>query len=75
MTVTSLPSKNNHLQKIADELAHLLADTYTVYLKTQNYHWNVTGPNFHSLHAMFEEQYTELASAVDVIAERIRALK
>ena len=75
MTVTSLPSKNNHHQKIADELAHLLADTYTLYLKTQNYHWNVTGPNFHSLHLMFETQYTELAAAVDVLAERIRSLK
>lgn len=75
MSVTSLPSKNNHHQKIADELAHLLADTYTVYIKTQNYHWNVTGPNFHSLHLMFEAQYTELAAAIDVIAERIRSLK
>ena len=75
MSVTSLPSKNNHQQKIADGLTHLLADTYSLYLKTQNFHWNVTGMNFHSLHLMFEEQYTQLAEAVDVIAERIRALK
>ncbi len=59
---------------IADGLAHLLADTYTLYLKTHNYHWNVTGPMFNSLHLMFETQYTELALAVDLIAERIRAL-
>src|SRR5437867_362012 len=68
-------TKNHHMQKVADELTHLLADTYTLYLKTQNFHWNVTGPNFHSLHLMFEEQYKELADAVDLIAERIRALK
>ncbi|MEX2640823.1 MAG: Dps family protein [Balneolales bacterium] len=59
---------------IADSLSHLLADTYTLYLKSQNYHWNVTGPQFHSLHEMFEEHYRELADAVDEIAERIRAL-
>jgi starvation-inducible DNA-binding protein len=59
---------------IADGLAHLLADTYTLYLKTHNYHWNVTGPMFNTLHLMFEAQYTELALAVDLIAERIRAL-
>lgn len=61
-------------EAIADGLAHLLADTYTLYLKTHNFHWNVTGPMFNSLHAMFELQYTELAIAVDDIAERIRAL-
>jgi len=55
-------------------LAKLLADTYTLYLKTHNFHWNVTGPMFNSLHLMFETQYTELATAVDEIAERIRAL-
>ncbi len=59
---------------IADGLARLLADTYTLYLKTHNFHWNVTGPQFNSLHLMFETQYTELALAVDLIAERIRAL-
>ncbi len=51
-----------------------MADTYTIYLKTHNFHWNVTGPQFNTLHQMFEEQYTELAEAVDEIAERIRAL-
>jgi starvation-inducible DNA-binding protein len=59
---------------IADGLARLLADTYTLYLKTHNYHWNVTGPMFNTLHLMFETQYNELALAVDLIAERIRAL-
>ena len=57
-----------------DELSTLLADTYILYLKTHNYHWNVTGPMFQTLHLMFETQYTELAQAVDTIAERIRAL-
>src|SRR4028119_2338406 len=60
--------------EIALGLSRLLADTYTLYLKTHNYHWNVTGPMFQTLHLMFETQYTELAEAVDVIAERIRAL-
>ncbi len=59
---------------IADGLSHLLADSYTLYLKTHNFHWNVTGPMFNTLHLMFEAQYTELATAVDTIAERIRAL-
>lgn len=59
---------------IAGGLSRLLADTYTLYLKTHNFHWNVTGPQFNSLHLMFEGQYTELALAVDMIAERIRAL-
>ena len=61
-------------QAIAAGLSALLADTYTLYLKTHNFHWNVTGPMFNTLHLMFEGQYTELAMAVDVIAERIRAL-
>src|SRR5689334_3930652 len=61
-------------RKIAEGLSRLLADTYTLYLKTHNYHWNVTGPMFQTLHLMFETQYTELALAVDLIAERIRAL-
>ena len=52
----------------------MLADTYTLYLKTHNFHWNVTGPMFQTLHLMFETQYNELAAAVDLIAERIRAL-
>ena len=61
-------------EAIAGGLSRLLADSYTLYLKTHNYHWNVTGPQFNTLHQMFEEQYTELAAAVDEIAERIRAL-
>lgn len=61
-------------KKIADGLSHLLADTYTLYLKTHNFHWNVTGPMFNTLHLMFETQYNELALAVDLVAERIRAL-
>lgn len=60
--------------KIAGGLNRLLADTYTLYLKTHNYHWNVTGPRFRDLHLLFEEQYTELALAVDAVAERIRTL-
>lgn len=58
----------------ANSLKQVLADSYALYLKTQNYHWNVTGPNFQSLHALFEEQYTDLATAIDDIAERIRTL-
>jgi len=61
-------------EAIANGLKRLLADSYTLYLKTHNFHWNVTGPQFTSLHLMFETQYTELAVAVDLIAERIRAL-
>ena len=59
---------------IAEGLSRVLADTYTLYLKTHNFHWNVTGPMFNTLHLMFEQQYTELALAVDLVAERIRAL-
>ncbi len=59
---------------VASGLANLLADTYTLYLTTHNFHWNVTGPMFNSLHAMFMAQYTELWNAVDPIAERIRSL-
>jgi len=59
---------------IAAGLSKLLADSYTLYLQTHNYHWNVTGPMFQTLHTLFETQYTELATAVDEIAERIRAL-
>ena len=61
-------------EAIAAGLSRVLADTYTLYLKTHNYHWNVTGPQFNSLHAMFMTQYTEMWTAVDEIAERIRAL-
>ncbi|MCR9241533.1 MAG: DNA starvation/stationary phase protection protein [Rhodobiaceae bacterium] len=60
--------------KIAEGLTRVLADTYTLYLKTHNYHWNVTGPMFNTLHTMFEVQYNELWMAVDEIAERIRSL-
>lgn len=60
--------------EIADGLAHFLADAYTLYLKTHNFHWNVTGPMFNTLHTMFEAQYTEQWQALDEIAERIRAL-
>jgi starvation-inducible DNA-binding protein len=60
--------------RIAGGLSKLLADTYTLYLQTHNFHWNVTGPMFNTLHLMFEQQYNELALAVDLIAERIRAL-
>jgi starvation-inducible DNA-binding protein len=59
---------------VAKGLSRLLADTYTLYLTTHNFHWNVVGPMFNTLHDMFEEQYTELWNAVDQIAERIRAL-
>jgi starvation-inducible DNA-binding protein len=61
-------------KKIAEGLSHLLADTYTLYLKTHYFHWNVTGPMFNTLHLMFETQYNELALAVDAVAERIRSL-
>ncbi|MBY0511620.1 MAG: DNA starvation/stationary phase protection protein [Rhodospirillaceae bacterium] len=59
---------------IAEGLSHLLADTYVLYLKTHNYHWNVTGPMFQTLHLMFQTQYNELWLAVDMVAERIRTL-
>jgi len=61
-------------ESIAEGLKALLADSYTLYLQTHNFHWNVTGPQFRELHLMFEEHYTELATAVDEIAERIRTL-
>lgn len=67
-------SKKETTETIVTGLNKLLADTYTLYLKTHNFHWNVTGPHFSSLHLMFEGQYTELALAVDAIAERIRTL-
>ena len=66
-------SEKDRLQ-IAKGLSHLLADTYTLYLTTHNFHWNVTGPMFNTLHQMFMVQYTELWAAVDPVAERIRAL-
>ncbi|MCB9666883.1 MAG: DNA starvation/stationary phase protection protein [Myxococcales bacterium] len=67
-----IPAKKR--EDIADGLSRVLADSYTLYIKTHNFHWNVTGPMFQMLHLMFETQYAELALAVDLIAERIRAL-
>ncbi len=64
----------NKREEIAGGLSRVLADTYTLYLKSHNFHWNVTGPMFQTLHLMFETQYNELALAVDLVAERIRAL-
>ena len=61
-------------REIADGMSHFLADSYTLYLKTHNFHWNVTGPMFNALHTMFETQYTEQWNALDDVAERIRAL-
>ncbi|HEX7048119.1 MAG TPA: Dps family protein [Gammaproteobacteria bacterium] len=66
--------KDVERRAVTEKLSRLLADSYTLYLKTHNYHWNVTGPMFQTLHTLFETQYTELAVAVDDIAERIRAL-
>src|SRR5690606_13121062 len=63
-----------HRRLIAQGLSRVLADSYTLCLKTHNFHWNVTGPMFQTLHLMFETQYSELALAVDLVAERIRAL-
>ncbi len=65
---------NQSKQAVVDRLAKLLASSYTLYLKTHNYHWNVTGPMFTTLHTLFETQYTEFAIAIDEIAERIRSL-
>ena len=69
---TGIPEEDR--ARIVDGLKKVLADTYTLYLKTHNYHWNVTGPMFDTLHRMFMDQYNELWTAVDEIAERIRAL-
>jgi starvation-inducible DNA-binding protein len=68
------PTIDNVTEATAMELAKLLSDTYVLYIKTQNYHWNLVDPRFASLHKMFEEQYEELAEAVDMIAERIRMI-
>ncbi|MBC6439969.1 MAG: DNA starvation/stationary phase protection protein [Rhodospirillales bacterium] len=74
--MTQAPQTNtaNSRRVVAGKLGTVLADTYLLMLKTQGYHWNVTGPRFHSLHAMFGEQYNALFLAADEIAERIRAL-
>jgi len=74
LTKIDIGIKTEDREQIAIGLGHLLADTYSLYLKTHNFHWNVVGPRFRELHLMFEEQYTELALAVDAIAERIRTL-
>ena len=74
MTSMDIGIEDAARHQIADGLKRLLADSYTLYLQTHNFHWNVTGPQFRELHLMFEEHYTELATAVDEIAERIRTL-
>jgi len=74
MTDIDIGIKKDDRLKIAEGLKSLLADSYTLYLQTHNFHWNVTGLQFRELHLMFEEHYTELATAVDEIAERIRTL-
>jgi starvation-inducible DNA-binding protein len=74
MTDIDIGIKVEDRLKIAEGLKRLLADSYTLYLQTHNFHWNVIGPQFRELHLMFEEHYTELAVAVDDIAERIRTL-
>jgi len=74
MSKIDIGIKDKDRRAIAEGLSHVLADTYTLYLKTHNFHWNVTGPMFQTLHLMFETQYNELALAVDLVAERIRAL-
>ena len=75
MKTTALPMvEDKDALRVADALSNVLADTFVLYLKTHNFHWNVTGPMFRTLHEMFEEQYNELWLAVDAIAERIRSL-
>jgi starvation-inducible DNA-binding protein len=73
-TKTTKKTTRRKTNAVADAMARVLADTYAVYLQTHTYHWNVTGPQFHSLHMMFEVQYNEMWMAVDLLAERIRAL-
>jgi len=74
MTDIDIGINKENRSEISEGLKRLLADSYTLYLQTHNFHWNVTGPQFRELHLMFEEQYQELALAVDDIAERIRTL-
>ncbi|MEX2334769.1 MAG: ferritin-like domain-containing protein, partial [Pseudohongiella sp.] len=74
MTKIDIGIKQSDRAEVAEGLKRLLADSYTLYLQTHNFHWNVEGPRFRELHLMFEEHYTELAVAVDDIAERIRTL-
>ena len=75
MNTSNVALEQNVRHKIAESLAHFLADTYVLYVKSQNFHWNITDPRFYALHKFFEEQYENLADAVDEIAERIRALQ
>ncbi len=74
MTTPNTGLDGNARKAVADALNGVLADTYTLYQKTHAYHWNVTGPQFHTLHVMFEEEYREMWAALDEIAERVRAL-
>lgn len=74
MSTVDIGIKENALKDVASALNDTLADTYSLYMKTHAYHWNVTGPQFHTLHVMFEEQYNEMWTALDEIAERVRAL-
>lgn len=74
MTKPNTGLDGNARKSVAAALNNVLADTYTLYMKTHSYHWNVTGPRFHSLHVMFEEQYREMWAALDELAERVRAL-
>ncbi|MEM7359210.1 MAG: Dps family protein [Pseudomonadota bacterium] len=74
MSTIDIGISQNDREAVANNLKHLLADSYTLYLQTHNFHWNVTGPMFNQLHLMFEDHYNELALAVDEIAERIRSL-
>ncbi|AKH69240.1 DNA-binding ferritin-like protein (oxidative damage protectant) [Spongiibacter sp. IMCC21906] len=74
MTKIDIGISESNREQAAEGLKRLLADSYTLYLQTHNFHWNVVGPRFRELHLMFEEHYTELATAVDDIAERIRTL-
>lgn len=74
MTKPNVGLDSNSRKAVAEALNGVLADTYMLYMKTHAYHWNVTGPQFHSLHNMFEEQYREMWAALDVLAERVRAL-
>jgi len=74
MTSVNTGLDDNARKSVADAINGVLADTYVLYMKTHAYHWNVTGPQFHTLHVMFEEQYREIWAALDELAERVRAL-
>ena len=74
MTTINIGLDENARKSVAAALNNTLADTYALYMKTHAYHWNVTGPQFHSLHIMFEEEYREMWAALDEVAERVRAL-